>query len=319
MTRRRENTRSATDERHLEHPNVKSVLVLGATGMLGHKLMQRWADRYECTGTVRVPEPAPALAELLGAERLRGGVDATEPRSVAAAIDAAGAEVVVNCIGVVKQAEAATDPVPSIRINSLFPHEVAALCRERRARLIHVSTDCVFTGSKGAYTEDDHPDAEDLYGRSKLLGETPGPSALTVRTSIIGRELHNDYGLVEWLISNRGGAVKGFERAIFSGFTTAALADQLGTLIDEGEEIEGVWHLSADPIDKNSLLGALNQALGLGIAVTPDDRVALDRSLDSSRLRAAVGLHPPSWPEMVAGMAADETPYDTIRSELARR
>jgi len=296
---------------------LRPVLVLGATGMLGHKLMQHWAERYRCSGTIRADAPAPALAGLLGAERIHGGVSAFDPETVAAAIDAEAPDVVVNCIGVVKQADAAADPVTSIRVNSLFPHELAATCRHRGTRLIHISTDCVFTGRRGAYTEGDAPDPEDLYGRSKLLGEVAAPGALTLRTSIIGRELTNDYGLVEWLIGNRGGAVRGFTRAIFSGLTTGALADQIALLIDDAPDVHGVWHLSADAIDKNSLLVKLDEALELGIAIQPDDRVALDRSLDSTRLREAIGAQPPSWAEMIEGLAQDETPYDEIRRELA--
>lgn len=298
---------------------MKRVLVLGATGMLGHKLLQRWAGDGACAGTIRGAQLDPALARIIDPALITGGISASDPGAVAAAIDASGAEVVVNCIGIVKQADAAADAVTSIRVNSLFPHEVAAICRERDVRLIHISTDCVFSGARGGYTEDDLPDPKDLYGRSKLLGEVPGPGALTIRTSIIGRELTNDYGLVEWLISNRGGSVRGFKRAFFSGLTTEALAAQIRLLIEDAPELEGVWHLSADPIDKYSLLVRLNDALGLGIAIEPDDDVALDRSLDSNRLREATGIQPPSWDGMVEALARDETPYDLMRSELARR
>jgi dTDP-4-dehydrorhamnose reductase len=295
------------------------VLVLGANGMLGHKLCLRWAERFECLGSTR-GAPPPALEQLLGSGRLIGGVRAGEggePEGVAGAIEESGCEVVVNCIGVVKQSAQASDPISSIAINSLFPHRLAALCARRGVRLIHISTDCVFSGRDGGYDEDSLPDPVDLYGRSKLLGEVQGEGALTLRTSIIGRELTGASGLLEWLISNRGGEVRGFTRAYFSGFTTGALADEIGALIEQHPGIAGVRHLSADPIDKHALLTMLNDALELEIGIVPDDSVTIDRSLDSGRLRRETGRRPPGWQQMVADLAHEPTPYDEIRDRPA--
>lgn len=293
------------------------VLVVGATGTLGHRLCIEWGERFECFGTVRAPV-AERVSDLLVSTTLIPGVTAEQPDSLRPAFERARPDVVVNCIGAVKQAEAGKRAVPAIRINSLFPHELAALCSEHSARMIHVSTDCVFSGDRGAYTEDDVPDATDVYGRSKLLGEVSGPGLLTLRTSLIGRELRGSLGLLEWLISNRAGTVRGFRRAVFSGLTTKAHADEIGFLISEQPDLDGIWHLAAEPIDKLTLLEMLNDALDLGIEVVPDEGVVIDRSLDSSRLRNATGRQPRRWDEMVAGLAADETPYDEIRRELAQ-
>lgn len=181
------------------------VLVLGGSGMLGHKLVQGLGPRFETWAAVRGDAPSSAAAPLLPADRTVTRVRAEEPATIARALDASGAEAVVNAIGIVKQADAARDPVPSIRVNALFPHELAAACAARGARLVHVSTDCVFSGARGGYGEDDLPDATDLYGRSKLLGEVTGSAgALTIRTSIVGRELHGAQGLLEWFLSQRG-------------------------------------------------------------------------------------------------------------------
>jgi dTDP-4-dehydrorhamnose reductase len=199
------------------------LLVLGGTGMLGHKLFQRAGEvGHEAWATIRGSQLSQPAAAVLDPDHVVSGVGADDLAAVARALDSVKPDVVVNCIGVIKQAEAAQDPIASIAINSLFPHQVAALCRERGVRFIHISTDCVFTGSKGMYTEEDHSDALDLYGRSKFLGEVSGPGAITVRTSIIGRELASEYGLVEWFLSEAGGTVRGFSAAIFSGFTTLA-------------------------------------------------------------------------------------------------
>jgi dTDP-4-dehydrorhamnose reductase len=208
------------------------VLILGATGMAGHKLWQAYRDRYEVWGTARTISTAAAASGLFDPTRMICEVEAADPATVARAIDVAEPEVVVNCIGIVKQAAAVRDPIASITVNSLFPHRLARLCRDRRCRLIHLSTDCVFSGRKGAYTEDDLPDPGDLYGRSKLLGEVSGEGALTLRSSIIGRELATSNGLVEWFLAQSGKAVPGYRRAIYSGFTTLAMARIISGIID---------------------------------------------------------------------------------------
>jgi dTDP-4-dehydrorhamnose reductase len=296
------------------------LLILGGTGMLGHKLYQEAGGDLVTWATTREQSLTGAPAAVLDQHRLLTGVRAEEPRSVAEAIDASGADVVVNCIGVIKQSAAATDPIPSISVNSLFPHQVAALCRERGKRFIHISTDCVFSGSKGGYVESDPADAGDLYGRSKLLGEATGPGSLTIRTSIIGRELATSYGLLEWFLGEAGGTVRGFTKAIFSGFTTLALARVLIEVIVDRGELEGLWHVSADPIDKNRLLTMLRDAYEVPTEIEPDETVLVDRSLDSTRFREETGWQPPSWPEMVTGLVGDSTPYEEIRrTSLAHR
>jgi dTDP-4-dehydrorhamnose reductase len=293
---------------------VTRVLVLGASGMLGHKVWQELVPRFDARATVRteaVPEPA---AAVLDPERTVTGVTVEDPGSVARALERSGAEVAINCIGVVKQARAASDAPVTVRGNALFPHEVAVACRERGVRLVHISTDCVFSGDRGRYREDDVPDARDLYGRSKLLGEVTTDGCLTLRTSIVGRELSGSHGLLEWLIGERGRAVRGFTRAVFSGLTTEALARELASIVAEGAELDGLWHVGGDPIAKHELLALARKALDLDVEIVPDDSVVIDRSLDSQRYREATGRTPPSWPEMLADLAADPTPYASIRA-----
>lgn len=289
------------------------LLVLGGTGMLGHKLWQHASGPLDAWATIRGEELSGPAAAVLDPDRVVTGVSAEDPASVARALERSGADAVVNCIGIVKQSSAASDPVPSIKVNSLFPHQAAAICRERGARFVHVSTDCVFSGSRGSYTEDDVPDAGDLYGRSKLLGEATGPGSLTVRTSIIGRELASEFGLVEWFLGEAGGSVRGFSKAIFSGFTTQALAAVLTSILTGHPELEGLWHVSAEPIDKDRLLRMVRDAYGVEVEIEADDSVAIDRSLDSSRFRGATGWQPPGWEQMIEEMAADPTPYEEIR------
>jgi dTDP-4-dehydrorhamnose reductase len=293
-------------------------LVLGGTGMLGHKLWQIANDRAEAYATVRTDRLQGPAAAVLDPEHTITGVRADDLGTVEEALERAQPDVVFNCIGIVKQADEASDPVTSIGVNSLFPHELAHLCSGRGIRVVQVSTDCVFSGRRGAYTEEDRPDPEDLYGRTKLLGELEGEGCLTIRTSIIGRELSGALGLVEWLLAQRG-EVRGFTRAVFSGLTTRALSEALLDLAAGDHELDGVRHLSADPITKHDLLVAVRDAYGLDLEIRPDDAVAVDRSLDSTLLRNATGWTPPSWPQMIAGLISDPTPYEEVRDAGADR
>lgn len=291
------------------------VLVLGAAGMLGHQLVRRLGTDHTVVAAVRTVHHT-VVRELLesAAARLLTGLEATEPGSVAEAIAAAEPEVVLNCIGVIKQLREATDAVTSISVNALFPHQLAEMCATAGARLVHFSTDCVFSGDRGDYTESDVPDAADLYGRSKLLGEVQGPGCLTLRTSIIGRDLVKDVGLLEWFLDNRGGSVRGFRRAVFSGFPTVELARIVEWLISEQPALEGVYHVASPPIDKYDLLMKIRDAMQLDIEIIPDDTLVIDRSLSCDRLRRETGFEPPDWSDMVKTLAADALSYDEWRA-----
>lgn len=287
------------------------VLILGAAGMLGHKLYQRYQGRFETWATVRSHAGHYARYGIFDAERIINGVDADNFDTVIKAIGEVRPDVVINCIGIIKQLKSAKDPIISININSLFPHRVAALCAAAGARMIHISTDCVFNGRKGMYTEADPSDAEDLYGRSKFLGEVQEqPHALTLRTSIIGRELNSSSGLVDWFLSNRGGQVKGFRQALYSGFTTQALAGIIADILENHPDLCGLWQVSSEVINKYDLLMLVRDAYGVDIAIEPYDDFKIDRSLDSSRFRAETNFTPPTWSQMIADMAADSTPYE---------
>ncbi len=296
---------------------MAAVLVFGGSGMLGHELWRTCAERFDAYATVRSDEPSGPVTEALDPERIVPGVRAEDPRTIARALDETRPDAVVNCIGIVKQA--VEDPEPAIRVNALFPHELAAACRERDVRLIHVSTDCVFSGKTGGYVESDLPDPVDTYGRSKLLGEPATPGSLTIRTSMIGRELATSHGLLEWFLAQSGGSVRGFTRAVFSGPTTLVLSRAIADIVERHEALDGLWHLSAEPIAKHDLLVQLRDAFELDVEIAPDDTVVIDRSLDSSRLRKATGFLAPSWPAMVAELAASADDYTHLRQGLARR
>jgi dTDP-4-dehydrorhamnose reductase len=288
--------------------------------MLGHKVAQTLAQdpqkRFRVAGTVRgsaEPYRRPALEAVFAGVELLGGVSAEDFDSVVAAIEGARPQAVVNAVGVIKQDPTAQDPVTTIQVNALFPHQLARLTAGTGARLIHVSTDCVFSGRKGSYEETDAPDAEDLYGRSKLLGEVASAGALTLRTSLIGRELAGSRSLIEWFLGQRGGRVKGFTQAIFSGFTTLAFSHLVARILLHHRDLSGLWQVSAPAIDKHSLLLRLREAYDVAVEIEPAELPELDRSLVSRRFQEATGEELPGWDEMMQGLADDPTPYDEIR------
>ena len=238
-------------------------------------------------------------------------VDVSDLDSSRAAIEKIKPDVVINAVGVVKQRPESEDVIKTLSINSLFPQRLAELSREYNFRLITVSTDCVFSGDKGNYSEDDLADARDLYGISKLLGEVKDDNCLTIRTSIIGRELASAHSLVEWFLSNRGNAVKGYLNAIYSGFPTIVLAEIISDIITNHAGLNGVYHVSSDPINKFDLLGLLNKYYQADVVIEPFEDFVIDRSLDSSAFRKATGFSPLGWEHMIEQMASDPTPYET--------
>lgn len=278
------------------------ILILGASGMLGHTALRYFASQsgFEVFGSLRKRNPA--LQVLAPGARLIEGVDVENTDSLAALLAQVRPQVVLNAIGVVKQRAAADDPLVALPINALLPHRLARLCELVGARLVHMSTDCVFTGAKGGYVESDAPDALDLYGRSKLLGEVDYPHAITLRTSIIGPELGGGaQGLVGWFLAQQG-SVRGFNKAIFSGLPTVELARVIHRHVLPHPELHGTWQVSAAPIDKFELLSLVKRAWGRDTEITPDAKLVIDRSLDSSAFRAATGYAPPAWPQLIQDM-----------------
>jgi dTDP-4-dehydrorhamnose reductase len=289
------------------------VLILGGSGMLGHTLYRVLSRRFDARTTFRRNPAAFAWTGMFDPARSLGGVVVEDFDSIVRAFAWARPDAVVNCVGIVKQAAAAKDPVPSLAVNSLYPHRLAQLCRAAGTRLVHVSTDCVFAGTRGNYAESDPPDATDLYGRSKLMGEVTGPGSLTLRTSIIGHEIESAQGLVEWFVRQRGGRCKGFRRAIFSGLPTVTLSGLIADVLEKQPGLEGLYQVAADPIDKYTLLCLVNEAYGAGVTIDPDETFACDRSLDGSRFRQATGFAAAAWPDLVRAMRDDAAEFLNLR------
>lgn len=296
------------------------ILILGGEGMLGHKVYQELNQRFETYATFqdnrglwsRLP-----IYEKVDRRCVLSNVNALDFDSLVRAMAQVKPGVVINCIGIIKQLKEASDPLISLTLNSLFPHRLADLCAACGARLFHISTDCVFSGRKGNYSEDDTPDAEDLYGRTKLLGEVVRPNCLTIRTSIFGRDFFKQSAFLEWFLSNRGGKVKGYKNAIYTGFPTQVLARIMGDIIANHPDLSGLYQIASQPISKYELLVKLREAMGLDIEIEPYEDPPCDRSLSAARFVSATGYRIPGWDQMLAEVAADPTRYDEWRKQYA--
>ena len=283
--------------------SYKKLVILGANGMLGNALLRFFANKmnYEVHGTVRSGNSIQKLQSLAPRARLVTGVDVESLDSLTCMFAMVQPDIVINCIGVVKQLVDANDPMIALPINALLPHRLARLAQVAGARLVHVSTDCVFSGSKGYYSETDHPDAYDLYGRSKLLGEVDYPNAITLRTSIIGHELASNRSLIDWFLSQKG-EVQGYTNAIFSGLPTVEFARVIHDYVIPNPDLHGLYHVSAAPISKFELLSLVAKEYGIDILIHPENDYVIDRSLNSNRFRKATGFVPQSWEELIHRM-----------------
>ena len=278
------------------------VMVLGITGMLGNAMFRVLSENPSLTvsGTARSENSKRYFADNLHSQ-IVGGIDVENNDSLVKAFAVVKPNVVVNCVGLVKQLADANDPLQAVPINTLLPHRLAALCQATSARLIHISTDCVFSGSKGNYLETDFPDAYDLYGRSKLLGEVDYPHAVTLRTSIIGHELSGHRSLVNWFLSQQN-PVKGFTRAIFSGLPTVELATIVRDVVLPHQELHGLYHVASKPINKFDLLQLVAKVYGKSIEIKPAEDLVINRSLNANRFKQATGYVSPEWPAMIHNM-----------------
>ncbi len=286
------------------------ILIIGGTGMLGHKLVQVLGEHHDVYALCRTSEDRLSSLDLLAPDKIFGGIDVRDFDRVRSATTASGAEIVINAVGIVKQSSAAANVLETIELNTVFPQKLAQIARESGIKVISISTDCVFDGKAGNYSETDTPNALDLYGQSKHWGEITGNNCLTIRTSIIGRELAGQHGLIEWFLSKKGTTIEGFTEAIFSGFPTIVLADIINDLVLNQPELSGIYHISSLPISKYDLLVLAKEVFNVDIHIEPSSKLRIDRSLNSERFAAVTGFKPESWPEMMRKMASDTTPYD---------
>lgn len=292
----------------------RRILVLGGSGMLGHKLVHVLAStrRDEVHASVRQSLPEPFQRSDV---HYHTAVDLSQGSGILAdLLGAVEPDVVLNAIGAIKQRDLSAVLDQTFFVNGTLPHLIPALNPNRNGRVIHFSTDCVFRGDRGGYTEADRPDAEDIYGRSKACGELDYGRHLTIRTSIVGFEISSHLSLLSWLFHQPPrSTLGGYRRAVYSGLPTCTLARTVAEVLEHGQDLHGLYHVASEPITKYELLVRVNQAFGLGHRIDPDDSVAIDRSLDDSGFRSATGTLRPGWDELVNDLVRDftESPYET--------
>lgn len=288
------------------------VLILGISGMLGNAMFRFFSEqgRHSVWGTLRHKNDASFFDEKLH-DHVISDIDVLNQDSLVSLLGRIKPDYVINCIGLVKQLTEVDDPLLTLQVNAMFPHQLARLCGLSNARLLQISTDCVFSGSKGSYTESDVPDATDLYGRSKWMGEVQYPHTLTIRTSIIGHELQTRRSLIEWFLS-QSGQCNGYTKAIFSGFPTIVLAKIAHDYLADRPDLCGIYHVAAAPISKHDLLTLVAKQYQKPIQLIQDEQVSIDRSLDASRFNQRVGFAPPDWRWLVEAMHDD---YLTLKKQ----
>jgi len=279
------------------------LLILGGSGMLGHQLWRGLHAQHDTWVTLRRPVADFAVHNLFDEAKAIQLDDITDDTALERALGQAKPEAVINCVGLIKQRDEASDEALTLRVNAEFPHRLAKRCGEAGARLIHFSTDCIFAGTKGNYTESDPSDAADLYGQSKHQGEVADAHSVTLRTSVIGHELGTNLALLDWFLSQRGQAISGFTKAIYSGFTTLEMARIVDRILTQHSALSGVWHVASEPISKFALLQLCREKLGWEGVIEPNDEFVCDRSLNADRFNQATGYTPPSWEAMISELA----------------
>lgn len=261
--------------------------------------LEVWGSIRHRGGLQFFPEPQHA--------RLLIGVDVLGQDALTTVVGRVKPDVVVNCVGIIKQLSIAHDPLAVLPTNAMLPHRIARLCAIADARLVHISTDCVFSGRQGGYRESDAADAVDLYGQSKFIGEVrDDPHAITLRTSIIGHELGSRHALVDWFLSQQG-RVPGYVKAIFSGLPVIELARVIQDVVIPRRDLYGLYHVSAQPIAKCDLLRLIAEVYGKIIDIIPEGTVVIDRSLNSERFTQATGYVAPEWPVLIKKMHSSRT------------
>ncbi len=279
------------------------LLILGGSGMLGHQLWRSLHAQHDIWVTLRRPAADFAPYHLFDEAKSIQVDDITDDTTLGQALAQAKPDAVINCVGLIKQRDEASDEALAVRVNAEFPHRLAKRCDETGARLIHFSTDCVFAGTRGNYTEDDPADATDLYGQSKHRGEVTGPQCVSLRTSVIGHELGTNLGLLDWFISQRSQTINGFKKAIYSGFTTLEMARIIERILTRHPRLSGLWHVASEPISKFDLLQLCREKLGWEGIIEPNDEFVCDRSLNGDRFNEATGYKPPGWQAMISELA----------------
>lgn len=279
-----------------------NILILGANGLVGNEIFRylSFNSEWNIFGAVR-SDSYISLYPDHSKKNILIFSDFLNDDSLSDFLKLSNPDIVINAVGVTKHRPDSENILKMVPINALFPHRLDYICKSLSIRLIHIGTDCVFSGDKGNYLESDLSDARDLYGKSKALGDLYNPGPVTLRTSFIGHEMNSKLGLVEWFLSQKG-VCKGYSKAIFSGFPASYFALILQKYIIPNKNIRGLFHIASEPITKFDLLNIIANVYKIDIKIEKDDLLTINRSLNADLFNKLTGFVPPKWPELIKFM-----------------
>ena len=278
------------------------ILILGSTGLLGSTILKYFSEhtKLKCFGIVRKNSDKKKLEFIKKIKLFK--VDYENKNHVSKVFAKVKPHLIINCIGVVKQIVKDNKISEIIKVNSYLPHHLSELAnKHKKVRFIHFSTDCVFSGLEGNYKENDFTDANDIYGKSKILGELSISNFLTLRTSIIGHELKTNYSLLDWFLAQKT-VVKGYKNAVFSGLTALEISKVLNKYVIPNKNLRGVYHLSGKSINKYDLLEIIKRVYKKDIKIMIDKKTKINRSLNSNLFQKVTGYKPKDWTKLIEEM-----------------
>jgi dTDP-4-dehydrorhamnose reductase len=286
------------------------VIILGVSGLIGHKLLQKLSTDFEVYGTLHREKSKYKNLALFSGQKIIENIDINEFDVLKGVLCAVNPDVILNCVGITKRKMDVNKPLDAIMVNSAFPHRLAKWSRYHKKRVIHFSTDCVFNGKIGNYNETSEASADDTYGKTKYLGEINYDHTLTIRSSFIGQELFDKTELFEWFLSQNGKQIKGFKNTLYSGVSTTYMAIVVKDIILNHPNLSGLYQLAPEkPISKFDLLTLAKKVFNVDVDIIADTDHIHHPTLDASKLRKAINLKVPSWEEMMARMLADKNLY----------
>ncbi|TRX40139.1 dTDP-4-dehydrorhamnose reductase family protein [Flavobacterium restrictum] len=286
------------------------ILILGVSGLIGHKLLQDLKKDFEIYATLHRAKSDYGDLPLFSEKNIIENIDVLDYEVLKGVLFAVNPDVILNCVGITKRKINTDNFLDVLMVNSVFPHKLARWAKKNKKRVIHFSTDCVFDGKKGNYDETSLTNAEDLYGRTKALGEINYSHTLTIRSSFIGQELFDKTELLDWFLSQEGKTINGFKKVLYSGVSTQFMASVVKNILLNFPDLSGLYQLAPEnAIPKYELLSIAKEAFKVSVTINADEKYVHLPTLDGSKLKNAMDLKIPSWKEMMIDLALNKDFY----------